>query len=139
MGQIVLGPMYFDECTINKSNITLELQELCTQDPLLFNSRPLGLVNNGGIHTRCNKNAIIIYCTFVPIPHECIILCDIVLFHGKDEVQQTLFRGQFGWLTRTVMCLPNGPCMTNDGWHNNLCQLLKLIQSELMRVLNKTP
>jgi hypothetical protein len=48
MGLIVLRFMYFDECTINKSNTTLELQELCTQDPLLFNSRPSDLINNGG-------------------------------------------------------------------------------------------
>jgi hypothetical protein len=100
---MVLRPTYFDECTINKSNTTLELQELCTQDPSLFNSRSLNLVNNGGIHPRCNKDAIIIYCTLVPIPHECIILCVIVLFHGKDEVQQTLFWGQFGWLVRSAM------------------------------------
>jgi hypothetical protein len=95
MGQIVPRPMDFDECTINKSNITLELRELCTQDLLLLNSRPLDLINNGEIDTRCNKHAIIIYCTPTPIPHECIILCDIVVLHIKDEVQQTLFHGQF--------------------------------------------
>jgi hypothetical protein len=115
MGQIVPRPMDFDECTINKSNTTLELCELCTQDLLLLNSKSLDLINNGEIDTRCNKHPIIIYCTHAPIPRECIILCDLVMLHRKDEVQQTLFQGQIKWLVRSAMCLPNGPHMTNDG------------------------
>jgi hypothetical protein len=61
------------------------------------------------------------------------------LFHGKDEVQQTLFWDQFEWLARSAMCLLGGPCMTNDGQHNNLCQLLKLIQSEIDESPKQTP
>ncbi len=112
---------------------------MCTQNPSFFSSRPSNLVSDGGIYTRCDKDAIIIYCTFAPIPHECIILCDIVLFHGKYEVQQTLFQGQFGWLAKSAMCLLGGPCMTNDGRHNNPCQLLKLIQSETDESPKQTP
>jgi hypothetical protein len=32
---------------------------------------------------------------------------------------------------KSVIYLLSGPCITNDGQHNNLCQLLKLIQSEI--------
>jgi hypothetical protein len=106
MGQIVPRPMDFDECTINKSNTTLELCELCTQDLLLLNSKSLDLINNGEIDTRCNKHAIIIYCTHAPIPRECIILCDLVMLHRKDEVQQTLFQGQIKWLVRSAIASP---------------------------------
>jgi hypothetical protein len=101
----------------------------------------LNLVNNGGIDTRCNKNAIIIYCTLAPIPHECIIPCDIVLFHGKYEVQQMLFQGQFGWPTSlNVMCLHGGPSMTNDGQHSStLANSSNSLKVKLMKVLNKPP
>ncbi len=83
--------MDFNEYTINKSNTTLELWKLCTQDLLFLNNKPSNLINNGEVDTRCNKHAIIVYCTLAPIPHECIILCDIVMLHMKDEVQQTVF------------------------------------------------
>jgi hypothetical protein len=68
MGWIVPRLMNFDESTINKSNAALELWKLCNQDLTFFNSGPLDLINNGGIDARHNKNAIIIYCTLVPIP-----------------------------------------------------------------------
>jgi hypothetical protein len=106
MGQIVPRPMDFDECTINKSNTTLELCELGTQDLLLLTSKSLDLINNGEIDTRCNKHPIIIYCTHAPIPRECIILCDLVMLHRKDEVQQTLFQGQIKWLVRSAIASP---------------------------------
>ncbi len=114
---------------------------MCTQDPLLFNSRPLNLINNGGIHTRRNKDVIIIYCTLAPIPHECMIPCDIVLFHGKYGVQQMLFRGQFGWVASSnVMCFHGGPSMTNDGRHSStLANSSNSLKVKLMRVLNKPP
>jgi hypothetical protein len=60
------------------------------------------------------------------------------LFHGKDEVPQTLFWGQFGWLARSAMCFLGGPCMSKDGQHNNPCQL-KLIQSEIDESPKQTP
>ncbi len=62
------GLWIFYESTINKSNETLELWKLRSQDSMLFNSGPSNLINNGKIDVRCNKNAIIIYCTLVPIP-----------------------------------------------------------------------
>jgi hypothetical protein len=33
-----------------------------------LNSGPPNFIGNGGIDARCNKNAIIIYCTLAPIP-----------------------------------------------------------------------
>jgi hypothetical protein len=60
--------MNFDESTINKSNVALELWKLRGQDSMLLNSGPLDLINHGGIDARRNKNAILIYCTLVPIP-----------------------------------------------------------------------
>ncbi len=68
MGWIVPRLTNFDENTVNKSNTTLELWKLRSQDPTLFNSGPLDFIDNGEIDARCNKDAIIIYCTLVPIP-----------------------------------------------------------------------
>jgi hypothetical protein len=68
MGWIAPSFMNFDESTINKFDATLELWKLRSQDSTLLNSGPLDFINNGGIDARCNKNAIIIYCTLVPIP-----------------------------------------------------------------------
>jgi hypothetical protein len=44
-----------------------------------------------GVEYNKNKDAIIIYCTLASIIHECIIFCDIVMFHEKSEAQQPLF------------------------------------------------
>jgi hypothetical protein len=60
--------MDFDESTINKSDVALELWKLRGQDLTFFNSGPPDLINNGKIDARRNKNAIIIYSTLVPIP-----------------------------------------------------------------------
>jgi hypothetical protein len=68
MGWIVPRLMNFDENTINKSNATLELWKLHSQDSTLYNNGPPDLMENGKIDARCNKNAIIIYCTLVLIP-----------------------------------------------------------------------
>jgi hypothetical protein len=68
MGWIVPRLTNFDESTINKSNATLELCKLCSQDLMFFNSGPSDFNSNGGIDARCNKDAIIIYCILVPIP-----------------------------------------------------------------------
>jgi hypothetical protein len=68
MGWIVPWLMNFDEKSINKSNATMELWKLRSQDLMLFNSGPSYLIENGKIDARCNKNAIIIYCIFFPIP-----------------------------------------------------------------------
>jgi hypothetical protein len=68
MGWIVPRFTNFDGSTINKSNATLEVWKLRNQDPMLLNSGPLDLINNGRIHARCNRNAIIIYCILAPIP-----------------------------------------------------------------------
>jgi hypothetical protein len=62
------GLWIFMRVPSNKSNATLELWKLCNQDPMLLNSGPLDLIDNGEIDARCNKDAIIIYCTLVPIP-----------------------------------------------------------------------
>jgi len=48
------------------------------------------------------QDAIIIYCTLAPIPHEDIIF-NHIMFHEQDETKQTLFHGQFGWLLKSVM------------------------------------
>jgi len=68
MGWIVPKLTNFNESTINKSNATLKLWKLRSQDLMFLNSGPLDLINNGGMDARCNKDAIIIYCTLVPIP-----------------------------------------------------------------------
>jgi hypothetical protein len=68
MGWIILGLTNFDENTINKSNATLELWKLRSQDLKLFNNGPPDLIDNGKIDARCNKDVIIIYCTLAPIP-----------------------------------------------------------------------
>jgi hypothetical protein len=81
MGWIVLRFVDFDEGPINKSNATPELWNLCCQNLSLFNSGLANLVDNDIIDARCNKHAIIIYCTFAPIPHEGTILSHIIMFH----------------------------------------------------------
>jgi hypothetical protein len=86
----------FDESTINKSNVALKVWKLCSQDPTFLNSGPLDLIDNGEIDAKCNKDAIIIYCTLALIPQECIIFGDIIMFHIQDEIEQTLFQGQLG-------------------------------------------
>ncbi len=80
MGQIIQMLMDFDEGPINKSNVALELWKLSCQNSLLFNNGPLNLVSNGIIYVKCNTHVIIIYCTFVSIPHKGIILNHIIMF-----------------------------------------------------------
>ncbi len=53
------------------------------QATLFFNSRPLDLVNNGGINVGCNKNVIIIKSTLIPIPQENVI-------HGVQTYEHEL-------------------------------------------------
>ncbi len=60
--------MDFDESTINKYDVALELWELRGQDLTFFNNGPPDFINNGKMDARRNKNAIIIYPTLVPIP-----------------------------------------------------------------------
>jgi hypothetical protein len=61
---------------------------------MFLNSGPSNFISNGGIDARCNKDAIIIYCTLVPIPQECIIFGDIIVLHIQYDVKQALFQGQ---------------------------------------------
>jgi len=78
MGWIVLTLMDFDESPINKSNWNCGS---CHQNLSLLNNGRMNLVGYGKIDARCNKYAIVIYCTLVPIPHENIILG---LMHPQD-------------------------------------------------------
>jgi hypothetical protein len=68
MGKIVPGLTNFDESIINKSNATLELWKLRSQDLMFFISGPPYLIDNGRIDARCSKDAIIIYSPLAPIP-----------------------------------------------------------------------
>jgi len=81
MGWIVLRFMDFDKGPINRSNVDQELWNLCCQNLSLLNSELANLKGNDIIDARCNKYAIIIYCTFAPIPHEGTILSHIIMFH----------------------------------------------------------
>jgi hypothetical protein len=81
MGWIVLRFIDFDEDPINRSNVVLELWNLCCQNLSLLNTGLANLVNNNIIDARCNKNAIIIYCTFALIPHEGTMFSHIIMFH----------------------------------------------------------
>ncbi len=36
-------------------------------------------------------------CRFRPIPHECVILNDVVMLHVNNEIKETLFKCQLGW------------------------------------------
>jgi len=55
--------MNFDESVINKSDVALEPWKMSSHNSPFFNSGPLDFIGNGGIDARCNKDAIIIYCT----------------------------------------------------------------------------
>jgi hypothetical protein len=81
MGWIVLRFMDSDGGPINRSNATLELWNLCCQNLSLRNSGLTNLVENYIIDERCNKYAIIIYCTFALILHEGTMLNHIIMFH----------------------------------------------------------
>jgi hypothetical protein len=71
----------FDEDPVNKSNVALELQILCSQNLLFFDIRSSNLVDNGMIDTRCNKYFITIYCILVPNPYESIIFNHIYFMY----------------------------------------------------------
>jgi hypothetical protein len=91
MGWIVLRLMDFDEGLINKSNATLKLWKLCHQNPLLLNTGPISLIDNGKIDVRCNKYAIVIYWVLAPISHESIIINHSIMFHEQNQNKQTFF------------------------------------------------
>ncbi len=88
MGWIVPRLMDFDEGPINKSNVTLELWKLCHQNSSLLNNGPTNFIGNGIIDARCNKYAIVIYCTFSPIPHEGTILFTLSCFMNKMKLSK---------------------------------------------------
>ncbi len=137
MAWIVPRLTNFHEGPINKSNASLELWKLCCQNLSLLNNGSMNFIGNGRIDARCNKYAIVIYCIFAPIPHECIIFSHIIVFHEQDETKQTLFQGQLGWSPNGAMWLPCGPCMSNNGWDHKLCQFFKFSQSEIGDSSNK--
>jgi hypothetical protein len=70
MGKIVPRLVDFEENSINKSNATLKLWKLHHQHSSFLPNGSLNLINNGKIDARCYKDAIIIYCIFIPIPHD---------------------------------------------------------------------
>jgi hypothetical protein len=104
----------------------------------LLNSGPTNLVGYGKIDAKFNKYIIVIYCILAPIPHEGIILSHIIMFHEQDETKQMLFQGQLGWSPNSVMWLPCGPCMANNGWDHKLNQFFKFSQSEVGEKFNQT-
>jgi len=67
MGKIVPRLVDFDENSINKS---LKLWKLHYQHSSFLPNGSLNLIDNGKIDAKCYKDAIIIYCTFIPIPHD---------------------------------------------------------------------
>ncbi len=73
--------------THNKSNAVLELWNLCHQNPSLFNSGSPKLINNEKIDAKCDKYAIIIYCTLTPISHENIVFSPIIKFYVQDQIK----------------------------------------------------
>ncbi len=92
MGQIVPRLMNFDEGPINKSNVTLELWKLCCQNPSTLNNGPMNFIDNGKIHAKCNKYAIIIYCTLTPIPLDNIVFSHISCFMNKMKLNKCNFK-----------------------------------------------
>jgi hypothetical protein len=94
----------------------LKIQKLCHQNLSLLNNGPMNLVGNGIIDARCNKYAIIIYYTLIPIPHEGIIFSHTIIFHEQDETKQTLFQCQLGWSHNSEVWLPCWPHMINNNW-----------------------
>ncbi len=122
IGWIVMKFMDFVQGPINKSIVALELSKLCRQN-LSFNIRSSNFIDDDKIDARCNKYVIIIYCIFISIPHEGIILNDIIMFYIQNETKQMLLWGQLGWSPRYVVCFPCEPHMTNNGWDHKLCQI----------------
>ncbi len=113
------------------------MRKLCHQNPSLLNNGPMNLVGNGIIDARCNKYAIIIYYTLIPIPHEGIILSHTIIFHEQDETKQTLFQGQLGWSHNSEVWLPCWLHMINNNWDCKLCQFFTFSQSEIGELVNK--
>jgi hypothetical protein len=107
------------------------LRNLCHQNLSLFNNGPTNLINNGIIDARCNKYAIIIYYTIVPIPDEGIIFNHIIVFHEQHEIKQMLFQSQFRWSHNSEVWLPCGPHIINNDWDCKLWQFFKFSQSEI--------
>ncbi len=98
----------------------------------------LDLVNNGIIDARWNKYVIILYCTFVLIPCEAIILSHIIMLHIENEIEQMLLYNQLGWSPKNAMCLPYGPCKTSNGCNHKLCQFFKFFQNEIGESFTQT-
>jgi hypothetical protein len=81
MGGIILKFLDFNESLINETNTTLELRDLCTKSHLLLKVWPSNLVAEHQIDALCNENYIITHSRLAPIPEECIIYDNIVMFH----------------------------------------------------------
>ncbi len=98
MGRIVLRFADFDENLINKSNLALKLWKLDHQYSSFLPNGSLNLIDNGKIDARCYKDAIINYCTFIPIPHESIIFNNIIMFHVHNETNKHCFEYNLNYL-----------------------------------------
>ncbi len=81
LGGIIQGFLDLDECPINESNTTLELEDLCTKNHSFLKVRQSNLIAKCWIDARCNENCIIAYNIFDPILKECVIHDNIVMFH----------------------------------------------------------
>jgi hypothetical protein len=70
----------------------LELWKLCCQNPSMLNNGPMNFIDNGKIHAKCNKYAIIIYCTLTPIPLDNIVFSHISCFMNKMKLNKCNFK-----------------------------------------------
>jgi hypothetical protein len=104
-----------DESPINEFNTTLEFRDVLCKANLLLSNRSSNLVSYGLTNAWCNKNFIIIYYILAPIPHECVIHENIIMFQKHDELQPMLFCTQ---LIRSLchnVSHASGFCMGLDG------------------------
>jgi hypothetical protein len=92
MGRIVPRLVDVDENLINKSNVALKLWKSHHQHSSFLPNGSLNIIDNGKIDSRCYKDAIIIYCIFIPISHESIIFNNIIMFHVHDETNKHCFK-----------------------------------------------
>jgi hypothetical protein len=91
MRRIVPRLANFDDNSFNESNATLKLWKLHHQHSSFLPNGSLNLIDNDKIDARCYEDAIIIYCIFIPIPHENIIFNNIIMFHVHDETNKHCF------------------------------------------------
>jgi hypothetical protein len=59
----------------------LELRNLHTNNHLFMKIWPLNIIIQHRIDARCNKNCIITCSELFPIPKECVIHNNVVMFH----------------------------------------------------------